>query len=749
MIIEQIAIKGFLSYRDKQVINFPETSVCLVNGSIDFDTSLSNGSGKSGLFEAIPVNLFGKIGGRAEVLDAYINDKMEDLYIQLIFKIDDNRYKSVFSKRQRASTKHEIFYDNINKKLNDAKWKITDRTIEEILGLSFSTYNSTIYLNERDSLKFIDGSSGDRKEILRELLNAKVFEQSAKKANKKADDLEREIELNINLVENKQNQIKEEDHYHELLEDLKEKNIDIQTIVDKNKKEIDNFEKKKRTVELKIEKQKEIENQIESEHDRKEEYEEQIENKSDKIEKINNDINVIKKRTKEVKDSLNEINNKKEDIEKSIEGLDKDGLKEKINKLLKEVEKKNSLLKEKEKESTEIGIEIKQYKKLIEKIDNFGNICPITEDECPIVDDSYKGKFKNEKQLKLGELDNQFQQLNNEIFVIEESLSNLNKKNEKYLEQVEEIDRKSNKIIQLESDGKNYKFENKQIIKQFSTLEEDKLEFTSEVSDLEKKVEKSKTKITELLDRIEKGLHTKLEEIEDQIDEIEVELKTNENKIKENENEITVYKSKLKQIEEIKGYIKEIIQRNEGLTKKKKVFLILTNIFGKEGIQKAMIKQIIPFLEKSSSELLKVFNNDSEKIKIKFDLDPKRADGELKKGGGLDILVLEEDKSPKDLRMYSGGERIRLIFSIILGLARLLSKRSGKKHETLIIDEKIAKLDRKGIDQFAEVIEIITKWYKRIFIITHIETLKDLFNQIEILVNKTEEEGSIVTINEG
>jgi DNA repair exonuclease SbcCD ATPase subunit len=108
-------------------------------------------------------------------------------------------------------------------------------------------------------------------------------------------------------------------------------------------------------------------------------------------------------------------------------------------------------------------------------------------------------------------------------------------------------------------------------------------------------------------------------------------------------------------------------------------------------------------------------------------------------------LVLEEGKEPKDLQMYSGGETVRIVFSIVLSLAKLLSLRAGKKHEALIIDEKIAKLDARGILQFGEVIREISKIYKQVFVITHIESLKDLINGNEIIVNKTEE-GSLVTV---
>ena len=190
-----------------------------------------------------------------------------------------------------------------------------------------------------------------------------------------------------------------------------------------------------------------------------------------------------------------------------------------------------------------------------------------------------------------------------------------------------------------------------------------------------------------------------------------------------------------------------MVANNIEFNVKKEIFLNLFNIFGKEGIQKTLMKRTIQFLEETTLDLLKIFNNGSEKIKVKFDLDPRTSSGDLKKGGGLDILVFEEGHEPKDLRMYSGGETVRIVFSILLSLSKLLSRRSGKKQETLIIDEKIAKLDRKGIEQFSEIINTISGWYKNIFIITHIESLKDIFNEREILVNKTPEEGSIVQVN--
>ena len=747
MIPEQIIITGFLSYKKKQIINFPQMPVCLVNGSINYDPSLSNGSGKSGLFEAIPVNLFGKIGGRAEVLDAYINHDMDNLEIDFIFKIDDSRYKSTFSRRRGASTKSNISYDVKNEGIENSKWKPTDKTIEDILGLSFSTYNSTIYLNERDSLKFIDGGSSDRKEILRELLNAKVFELASKKASDKYLQLDKEILLNSNLMENKQEQIENEEEYKEEIESVTSRNKKRLTDVKKLKKKYDNLVSDARTIELKIEKQKQLEEQIEEEYERKEEYQEQIETKNDKIAEVKKESYDIRSEREQNFAIVEEREDRKRKLEDSMKDADKKSVEKKIKTLQEKVKKKNTILNEKEKVLLKIQIEMRGLRKLLEKVEDFGNLCPITEENCSIVDDKFKEKFKDEKQSKLEVLVDSEKDVKDEIDELGNELDGFTTDNEDLLDKLERINTKLETIREIEIDIGKYEIKNAQFKTNLESLKKSKSELKSEVKDLEKKFKDSENKMKELIEKIEKGLHTKLDEFEDKIGVAKEELEEKEDEVKNNETRIAVLSEKLKEIDDIKKHIKKLIKSNEELTNMKRIFLLLVTIFGKEGIQKAMIKQVIPFLEKSTSELLKIFNNDSEKIKVKFDLDPKRADGEYKKGGGLDLLVIEDGRQPKDLRMYSGGERIRLIFSIILGLARLLSKRSGKKHETLIIDEKIAKLDRRGIDQFAEVIEIISKWYKRIFVITHIESLKDMFNQGEILVNKTEEEGSIVTVN--
>jgi len=755
MIPEQITIEGFLSYKKRQTFRYPTVPVCLVNGSIDSDTSLSNGSGKSSLFEAIPVCLFGRIGGRAEVLDNYINDTMNFLYIEYIFLVDNTRYRTIFTRNRGASTKQEFYYDTNKTTLEEAKWKITDKKAEEILGLSFLTYSSTIYLNERDALKFIDGESGDRKEILRELLDAEIFEKALKVTNKKLDDLTKQIDINSTLIETKQTQLVDEKLVNEAIKSLSEQSKKIKENIKDNEKRLKNLEKEKNNYEVEIEKQKLIEQQIEQ-------LNEDIENDQDSFKSLKTRIEALGTRIKSLKDTIKKNEEEKSTLKKKRVVLNKTiksqkdeldtkaDLEKKSKEITEFIQKLNKKLISSEQNKTKLESEIKQQDVLIEKIKSFKAVCPVSELQCVTLDSSYKDRFTSERIKIIEKVKIDLENVEKETENIVNELELKAEEQEKLLKQVKEKNDLKISIIEnekafgdVENKENNLTFKNDEYLKQIEESEKEVIDNLEKTVKLKLKIETSETKVKNLKGNIKTEIKTELQNVKNSIDLINSNIEVLTIETNDLEKNIAVNESKLETNKIVSRHIKELQKSNESLSVKKKTFVSLVSIFGREGIQKSIISQAIPYLEKSSTELLKIFNNDSEKIKIKFDLDPKRSDGELKKRGGLDILVIESDKPPKDLRMYSGGERVRLIFSIILGLSKLLTRRTGKKHETLVIDEKIAKLDRKGIDQFIEVIDVISKWYKRIYIITHIEALKDVFDN-EILINKTEQEGSVV-----
>lgn len=757
MLLEKIILEGFLSYKKRQEINLSDVQACLVLGRINDDVELSNGAGKSSLFEAIVVNFFGKGSGRADILDSYINDSMSKMYIEVVFKIDGQRFKSVRSKTRNSSALYEIFFDTTSNEIEDATWKKTDKTIEEILGLSAKTYSSTTYLNERESLQIITGTSTERKEILRELLNIELYEKAAKACNKKFDDLDKKIQVHINLIQDKQKQLEQEDN-------IKQNFKTLESVLKKAKRELKSKEielkqqnEEKQRVNVLIETENLIKNQIVQGNRDIVDLERRFRSLQNdilaSIEEVKTQTEIYKKRKQSVEDSKKERLEiertiiDQEAILKELDNVDKQ-IKE-IVKICKDHEEK---VKRDEKEIAVTKTELNAIKTTLAKLEQFGKICPVTETECKVLDEEFKAEFKAEKQKELDFLQGKIDGLNRLLEQTNFSLD-LSKKDQKKLEirafsRQKENDKLSKAKLSLQTIINNeasFKEKEKDFEEYLKASEEEQADLTKQTEELKVSIKSKKDNVVELEGKIDPKIQQSFKEITLVIEKLEDEIKTDRSEIDDVNQEIGETKNKIDEFEKMKVDIAHFSKINEENMKQKKVYQILSVIFGKDGIQKSIMKESIPMLEKYTTEFLKIFNEDSEKTKVKFDLDPKKQDGELKKGGGLDILVLEEGKEPKDLQMYSGGETVRIVFSIVLSLAKLLSLRAGKKHEALIIDEKIAKLDARGILQFGEVIREISKIYRQVFVITHIESLKDLINGNEIIVNKTDE-GSLVTV---
>jgi len=758
MKIEKIVLEGFLSYKKRQEIDLSVVSTCLVLGRINNDPDLSNGAGKSSLFEVIPVNFFGKGSGRADLLDSYINDTMSKMYTEIIFKLDDQRFKSVRSKVRNSSGVFEVYQDSTNKTLEKATWKKIDRQIEEILGLSAKTYSSTIYLNERDSLQVITGTSSERKEILRELLNIDVYEKAAKLSSKNFDNYDKKVQVNINLIQDKQKQLEQEE---QVKDELKHIEIEIKTL----KKSIKNLEidlkaknEERGKIEVSIETEKIIRSQLQQEQNNVLELTKKISKLNFEIKTLDSELISQTETYNRLKKTIEDSVKSKEQIESSrvlIENILKklDDVDKALKQITKEIKTKTG---EKSKIDTELSVlrsESKPLKSFLERLSEFKSICPVTELECSVLQGEYKSNLKEEKEkelesnkLKVKDLEKTQQEYQEELKKLtkkEDELTDLsqtrqieNEKLSKLKLQLQTIDNNEERFKEKEKEFDQYKIETKK----------EKDDLSIQITENTTKSKLLSQKIKDMESSLNKELQQNLQIVSKEIKDLELDISNTRSSLDDKNQEFGEIKNQIDKLEKMKVEIVHLTKNNEENVEQKRIYQSLESIFGKDGIQKSLMKESIPMLEKYTSEFLKIFNDDSEKLKIKFDLDPKRQDGEYKKGGGLEILVIEEGKEPKDLQMYSGGETVRIVFSIVLSLAKLLSLRAGKKHEALIIDEKIAKLDSRGIEQFGQVISEISKIYKQVFVITHIDSLKNLVNGDEIIVNKTEE-GSLVSVS--
>jgi len=751
MIIEKIALKGFISYIDEEV-DFRKSHTVLVSGN--------NGEGKSALLDAIPFCFWGI--GRGKTLSDYINDSCDTLWIQIIFLMDGIRYKKV-RQHGKSGNINELYVDkNSAERLEESSWRLisddtqrkTDELLSNILGLNYNIFSNSVFFGQKEESSFIEGEASDRKELLCNLLGSQIFEQAEEVTKNFVRDADNKIQSKL-IVLNEKIQLSQQyqvtkssvDNTLKKIADCKSnvKKLQEQLIVCQNKKE-------KTTADL-----------SKQEHNKKQ------------LIDINVQINDFKRQFDQLKKDLDEKNeNLESTIDEGIEAVeslqktidqesDFQDQKLKHEETLKSItiekaklpvikEKLNSFRHDKEKliqRQTEIDTNIKVFSERKMKINKAGAICPITEEACDKLSTSNKKKLIEDIDKDISKYDSQFEQISKDLILTKENiikcdgeLDAINKRTEKEALITSKLTTVNNNLDQVKIAKDN--------------LPKIKIKYRTKVDELTISKENLEKRITELSDSIIK-LESKKLVIEQTITvDYATELVTVDRQIKaikkdteeiiEMKSELSVelgsLKSKLEQVVTAIEDAKTIQAEVDVLRDDLRVYTELSFSFGKNGIQKDIINDNVPLLENKTNELLSKFAENSQ-LQVKFDLDPVTKSGKLKKQGGLDIVIFQKGHQPRLLNMYSGGETVRIVFAILLALSYLLTKRAGKRSQTLIIDERIAALDQDGINQFIEIVKYISNEYKKIIIVSHISELKESFTNV-INVSKHVTDGSKV-----
>ena len=116
---------------------------------------------------------------------------------------------------------------------------------------------------------------------------------------------------------------------------------------------------------------------------------------------------------------------------------------------------------------------------------------------------------------------------------------------------------------------------------------------------------------------------------------------------------------------------------------------------------------------------------------------------DLKKGGTretLDIKIADEI-GERSYHLYSGGEAFRTNFALRIALSKVLARRAGTRLRTLIIDEGFGTQDSQGLEQLIEAIQVISRDFDKVLVVTHMPELKNAF-PVQIEVTKYPDVGS-------
>lgn len=732
MKLTKLILNNFLSYSNQTLNLNNYDGITFLIGKVEDDTSKSNGSGKSALFDAISWILFGV--SRTASDDELIKVGEKEMGGSLEFNQDNKHY--MMSRTKRFGKSQTLSFTNITDNISYTgnTVKETQANVIKALGLDDELYENTVFSRQGCIDAFPRQKPAKRKEMLRDILKISEYEVWEKQAKEFARTYETQYESLKVLVDKLTSEI-------EIITvtdiDLSKKQIFIKQIQDKIKLiENDINEKVKVYNQVKTTKQlldREYDNngQFKDDMSRIQKQLQYIDDNAQKeIDKIllekQNDLVLVRNEEK-VKSILAEIDTKLK-AEESAK-LQYETLRQQDELLGNELVRILGMTKEYDKELDKLRNKLNTFKELKDK-------CPVCNS---VLNDEQKKKVENE--------------------IISEG-----KEKKEYRGKLQEEYDKSKETYQ------KLKTEIKNIDTGFGKsrlLERDKERYEKELLDIQvtkNKIEYADTKIEET-----KSMFMK------QKLELSFEMKRKEEDLKKSEKLIETYKFQVVNVEkiesEIKGmdeikktYIAEEKTMAEELhrlqyeleTKKKKqeelvmnkikvdktkmdffIYSELVRAFGKNGIPLLVIENALAELQ---SEVMNQLNTLSDgTISVEF-----RTQRELKDGGTSDTLdIIVSDRSgARDFNLYSGGEKMRIALAIRLGLSRLLSRRAGKRFDILIIDE-ISDLDINGLNKFIELLNLVAKDYTQIFIVSHINELKDRFGQV-IQVIKDKEGSRIV-----
>ncbi|MGQ9843180.1 MAG: AAA family ATPase [Spirochaetota bacterium] len=216
MIIQSLALKNFRQYRNTS-IEFKEGLIGIIG---------KNGSGKSTIFNAIVCALYGVLPTSREHIRSAFAEDNATVAIELVFEIDNNRYRVVREYRGRSLQAHASLFKN-NSLIATSATDVT-KSLENIIGMPQDAFMHSVFAAQGELRQISDARGADRRELIRRIMGFSVLDDILQMIRDDKNDTRRFIEgQQVMLLSDEDIKTKEfelEKHYQELSH--KEKTVD-------------------------------------------------------------------------------------------------------------------------------------------------------------------------------------------------------------------------------------------------------------------------------------------------------------------------------------------------------------------------------------------------------------------------------------------------------------------------------------------------------------------------------------------
>ncbi|KYK32557.1 MAG: AAA family ATPase [Thermoplasmatales archaeon SG8-52-3] len=695
MILKNLTLKNYRKFKNI-LIEFPDG----ITGVLGL-----NGVGKSTIFEAIAWVLYGSVAARTSTSQIKREGSLptDPCRVELEFIFEDDNYRIVremIGKNLIASATATI-----NGKIAATGSEVVSKYIQNKLGMDFKSFFTSIFAKQKELNALSSMNASERRPLILKMLGIDSLDEVIKEIKSDKRNKDSLIEkLNQDLVDEAgKDKIV---IYTENINDLEKQKKENLEIIKKLKEKLLNLIKERNVIEKKC---KTVKSDFENINKMKENLVEKktlFERKNKLADEIKNLNDKIENRIKKVKNQKTNLENFK-DLDSNIESLNErlNLIKSNIEEYIKQTEQKNTLI---NKNKEEIN-ELETKKKKIEKIGPEA-ICPTCE---RVLADQYNNlitKFEKEKSEK-----------KNDIISFEKDIKSI-------LESKEKIKREEQALLKKDNYYNNQIREKERIettIKNISNeIDQEKIELISKQKKYNE-LKELKFDIKEYKNIIEKTnqFYKKYQEVLSTLDNIKETINSFNLDIERKESDKRLITQK---IDNFKEKISEL-KKYEDKIKKEKIIVnnlrILSDVMS--NFRTHLISRIRPTLSSYASDFFEQLT-DGKYHELELDEDYN--------------LLIYDDGNAYSIERFSGGEEDLANLCLRLAISEVITERAGGVFNFIILDEIFGSQDVFRRHNIIKALSSLSLKFRQIFLITHIEELKNDMENTLIVIEK--EDGS-------
>lgn len=711
-----LTFRNFKNHKEGE-ISFQNIKSALIVGRTKENPDISNGVGKSSIYDAIEWVLYNKV--HKTTIDNVVRDGTKKCEVVFSFEIGGVTYKIERSLTAKG-TKNVYFYE-----MSGGEWvSITQRTPTEteekilsVIRLSHKAFTYSVLFRQADLSGIVQTESGSetssksRVDILKEPLNLNRYSKKEKMAIEMAKPIKKEIETieaKILALGNPKEDIKQ----------LKTEIENVSDSIDKNTLKL-NGELKT----LLSEKNNTLSHLKQSLNSDDSSLSIQIDTASKNLSSVRNKIETSVKKKESLSEDYDKYQLSLKNKEKSLEEAER--------KLSTNLSIKVRNIEDIEKELKTIQEDYLKGSKILARLEmerEHAELSIPSSDHCPsckqAITEEYRSDFTSKVERDIEGIDKKLEGLKAQLKKcgdkknkIEAELSSSRQHFSNISSLRSGISSINSEITSTKEILKKLQEDIRTIESETSSLNSELCELTSLHSSLKERFENSKTSA---------DISLKISSLTNDISEIEKSIEVVEKSITESKIRQGILNDRLKTRQEDLVKVAELNKTLSGKKDDYSIYQRVINSFSHKGIPTFIINTCLNDLQNETNIILKDLRPDLE---VQFDAD-------------LNFTYRRNGKI-RDYHLLSYGQKVYIALSFKKALARVIQRRMGVDIRFIEFDEVDSALDQAGVDA---LVTAIKRWQEdfKILVITHNNSLKDKFSHA-ILVEEGDD-GSITKV---